>query len=107
LERFEKLDPSRPNDFWRIFLKRYSLKAAMDAGFECSRGPNACPVCSEILSERTDDPEPPGYTVTLDRIFMPLATLKAACRNQASNLFLMMVVNLASWARSCRWLMPK
>jgi hypothetical protein len=52
-------------------------------------------------------PEPPGYTVILDKIFIPLATLKAACRNQVSNLFLTMVVNLARLARSCRWLMPK
>jgi len=37
---------------------------------------------------------------------MPLCTLKAACRNQMSNWFLMMVVNLARLARPCRWLMP-
>jgi hypothetical protein len=33
-------------------------------------------------------PELPGYTGILDRIFMPLCTLKAACRNQMSNWFL-------------------
>jgi hypothetical protein len=33
-------------------------------------------------------------------IFIPLATLKAACRNQPSNWFLMIVVNLARLARS-------
>jgi hypothetical protein len=37
-------------------------------------------------------PEPLGYTVILDKIFIPLATLKAACRNQVSNLFLTMEV---------------
>jgi hypothetical protein len=51
--------------------------------------------------------EPPAYTATLEIIFIPLATLKAACRNQASNWFLMMVVNLARLARPWRWLMPK
>ena len=106
-ERFEKLASPAAFRFRRIFLKKYNLKTAMDAGFECSRGPSAGPVSSEMLPEQAPDPEPRGYTATLDRIFMPLATLKAACRNQASNLFLMMVVNLARWARSCRWLMPK
>jgi hypothetical protein len=45
-------------------------------------------------------PEPPGYTVTFDKIFIPLATLKAAWRNQASNLSLVMVVNLARLVQS-------
>ena len=58
-------------------------------------------------------PEPPHrpgfrvYMVALEMIFIPLATLKAACRNQPSNWFLMMVVNLARLARPWRWLMPK
>jgi hypothetical protein len=45
--------------------------------------------------------------VDLEMIFIPLATLKAACRNQPSNWFLMMVVNLVRLARPWRWLMPK
>jgi glucose-1-phosphate thymidylyltransferase len=36
--------------------------------------------------------------VALEMIFIPLATLKAACRDYASNWFLMMVVNLARLA---------
>jgi hypothetical protein len=79
----------------------------MDAGFEYSRGPSAGSVFTEMLSERAPDPEPSGYAALRDRIFIPLATLKAACRNQVLNLFLTMVVNLARLARSCRWLMPK
>ena len=53
-------------------MKRYSLKAAMDAGFECSSGPSAGHVCSEKPPERAADPEPPGYTATFDRIFISL-----------------------------------
>ena len=96
-ERFEKLASPAVFRFRRIFLKVYSLKAAMNQGSGCSRDPIAGPERSGILPEWAPHPEPPGYTATLDRIFIPLATLKAACRNQASNLFLMMVVNLARW----------
>ena len=63
-------------------MKRCSLKTAMDAGLECSRGPSAVLGCSEILSERAPDPEPSG---------------DAALRE----------VNRARLARSCKWLMPK
>jgi hypothetical protein len=37
--------------------------------------------------------EPVGYTAIFDRIFIPLATLKGACRNYLSSRFLMIVVN--------------
>jgi hypothetical protein len=43
--------------FIGFFLKRYSLKTEIDAGFECSKGPSAGPVCSEMLPERASDPE--------------------------------------------------
>jgi len=48
-----------------------------------------------------------GYMVALEMIFIPLATLNAAYRNQPSHWFLMMVGKLVRLARSCRWLMPK
>jgi hypothetical protein len=60
-EMFEKLNPSRPNDFRRIFLKWHSLKISMDAGFECSRGPIAGLGCTGMLPGRALDPEPSGY----------------------------------------------
>ena len=40
------------------------------------------------------------YPTALGRIFIPLNTLKAACLNQASRLFFMMVVNRARLAWS-------
>jgi hypothetical protein len=90
-----------------IFFKKTHAKNRDKRRIRVLKGPITGPERSEILPEWAPHPEPPGYTVTLDRIFMPLATLKAACRNQVSNLFLVMVVDLARWARSCRWLMPK
>ena len=42
----------------------------------------------------------PPYTVATRRIFKPLAILNAAWRYQASNLFLLMSVNLARLAPS-------
>jgi hypothetical protein len=47
------------------------------------------------------------YPAALGRIFIPLNTLKAACLNQASRLFLPIVVNCARLALSWRWLIPK
>jgi len=53
----------------------------------------------EVFEGSAFVPEPPHspgfrvYMLALERIFIPLATLKAACRIQESNLLLMMVVN--------------
>jgi hypothetical protein len=66
--------PSRPNDFRRNFLKRYNLKPAMDAGFECSKGLIAGFRRSEVLPERAPDPEPSGYAALRDRVFIQLVT---------------------------------
>jgi hypothetical protein len=52
----------------------------------------------EVLEGSGFVPEPPHslefrvYMVILEMIFISLATLKAACRNQPSNWFLMIVV---------------
>jgi hypothetical protein len=70
IERFEKLNASRPIDFQRIILKRYNLKSAMDAGFEYSRGPSAGPVCSEMpltRSPRVIRPLSIGFSSPLPR----------------------------------------
>ena len=56
-----------------------------------------------LLPGRTSPP----YTVATLRIFSPLEILYAAWRYQQSTLFLAISVNLAWFARSCRWLMPK
>ena len=40
------------------------------------------------------------YTIAFGEIFIPLNTLKAACLNQASRLFFMIVVNRARLALS-------
>jgi hypothetical protein len=67
----------------------------------------------EVLEGSGFVPEPPHspgfrvYMLALDMIFIPLARLKAACRNQPSKWFLMIVVNLARLPRPWRWLMPK
>ena len=106
-ERFEKLNSPAVFRFRRIFLKVYSLKAAVNQESGCSGDSIAGPERSGILPESGFYPGSPDYLAALDKIFIPLVKLKAACRNQASNLFLTIVLNLARLARSCRWLMPK
>jgi hypothetical protein len=73
------------------FLKGINRSAAEEQAFKGSRN------FREILESSRFIPEPPQspgsrvYIVVLEMILIPLATLKAACRNQASNLFLMIV----------------
>ena len=64
-----------------------------------SKNPGEVLEGSRFVPEPPHNPGPRVYMVALEMIFIPLATLKAACRNQASNWFLMMVVNLARLAR--------
>jgi len=106
-ERFEKLDPFLILGFRRNFLKGVKRTAAAEQAFTGSR------TSAEVLEGSGFVPELPHslgfrvYMVALEIIFNPLSMLKAACRNQPSNWFVMMLVNLARLARSHRWLMPK
>jgi len=76
------------------FLKGVKRSAAAEQAFKGSRN------SGEVLEGSGFVPEPSHslgfrvYMVELEMIFIPLATLKATCRNQPSNWFLTMVVNL-------------
>ena len=84
------LPKPRKNNRWnhRIF-------ASSEADFEV--------ITRKVDSGRTSPP----YAVETFKIFSPLAMLYAACRYQQSKLFFTIVVNLARFALSCRWLIPK
>jgi hypothetical protein len=52
---------------------------------------------------RAPHPGDRGYACILGKILIPLATVNAAWRNQASNLFLIRVVNQAYFYMYARW----
>lgn len=91
-ERFEKLDSPVIIRFREIFLRGCCLKEIVGRPSEWSRTSRKDPESSGIYPKQAPNPKPCGYTVFLDRIFIPLVTLKAAGRNQASRSFLSMVV---------------
>ena len=80
-------------------MKGICFSAVVDQPLSCPRTSSEALESSGLAPEWAPIPEPLRYTAILEMIFMPLATLKAACRNQPSNLFLTMVVNLARLAR--------
>jgi hypothetical protein len=86
-------------------LKCVKQSAAAEQPLTGSRASGEVLKGSGFAPELPHSPECRVYMVALYIIFISLATLKAACRNQTSNWFLMVVVNLARLARSCRWLM--
>ena len=62
--------------------------AVVDLPFSCPRASSEAPGSSGLFPKGAPIPEPLDYTLILDRILIPLTTLKAACRNQMSNWFL-------------------
>jgi hypothetical protein len=83
-------------------LKGVKRSAAEEQAFTGSGASGEVLDGSGFVPEPPHNPGPRVYMVALVMIFIPLATLKAACRNQPSNWFLMMVVNLARLARPWR-----
>jgi hypothetical protein len=98
-ESFEKLGP-----FWilglrRNFLKDFKRSTVAKQPFTGSMNSGEVLEGSGFLAQPPHSPGPLVYMHALKIIFIPLATLKASCRNRASNWFLMMVVHLA-WLAS-------
>jgi len=76
-------------------LKGVERSTAADQSFAGSRDSGEVLEGSGFVPESPHSPGSQGYMVAREMIFIPLATLNAACRNQLSNWFLMMVVNPA------------
>jgi hypothetical protein len=89
---FEKLATRVVFGFRRNFLMGFCFKVVADALLSAQRSLREALGGSAFAQERALIRELPGYTVIRDKIFIPLATLKAAWRNQASNLFLIVLI---------------
>jgi hypothetical protein len=87
-------------------LKSVKQSAAAEQPFTDSRNSGEILEGSGFVTEPLHMPGFRVYMVALEMIFIALATLKAACRNLASNSSLMMVANLARLAWSHRCLVP-
>ena len=87
-ERFEKLVPFPILGLRRNFLKGVKRSAAAEQPLTGSRNSEEVLEGSGFVPEPPDNPGPRVYMVALEMILIPLSTLKAACRNQASNWFL-------------------
>jgi hypothetical protein len=81
-ERFEKLARLAILGFRRSFLKSICFSAVADNPLSCPRTSSEALESSGLSPEWAGIPAPLRYTATLDRIFVPLAILKAAYRNQ-------------------------